>query len=91
MKPPSRDGTLGGMGDAFDRDELLEVPEIADYLRVSAVTVYRWCKEGKLPCLKLGHHWRVRRSVLEDFLERGEHSATLLGGCAPSTACPTTC
>ena len=67
------------MGDAFDRDELLEVPEIARYLRVSAVTVYRWCKEGKLPCLKLGHHWRVRRSVLEDFLKRGEHSATLLG------------
>lgn len=67
------------MNNSLDSDALLEVPEIARYLRVSDVTVYRWCKEGRLPCLKLGHSWRVRRSALEDFLERGEHSATLLG------------
>ncbi len=67
------------MSEDFERDELLEVPEIAHYLKVSDVTVYRWCKEGKLPALKLGHHWRVRRSALYAFLERGEHSATLLG------------
>jgi excisionase family DNA binding protein len=67
------------MSEVFDKDELLGVPEIARYLKVSEVTVYRWCKQGKLPCLKLGHSWRVRRSALEDFLERGEHSATLFG------------
>src|SRR5215210_1089451 len=75
---------LGGdsvcrMGEGFANDELLEVPQIARYLRVSDVTVYRWCKEGRLPCLKLGHSWRVRRSALDAFLERGEQSATLLG------------
>jgi excisionase family DNA binding protein len=68
-----------GMGEHFDRDELLEVPDIARYLKVSEVTVYRWCKEGRLPALKLGHNWRVRRSALEDFLHRGERSATLFG------------
>lgn len=67
------------MGEGFDRDELLGVPEIARYLKVSEVTVYRWCKQGRLPALKLGHSWRVRRSALEDFLERGERSATLFG------------
>lgn len=67
------------MGEDFDRDELLGVPEIARYLKVSDVTVYRWCKAGRLPCLKLGKSWRVRRSVLEAFLDRGEHSATLFG------------
>ena len=65
--------------DYFAKDELLEVPHIARYLRVSDVTVYRWCREGRLPCLKLGNSWRVRRSALEDFLARGEHSATLVG------------
>ncbi len=70
---------MWGVDKNFDRDELLEVPEIARYLKVSEVTVYRWCKEGRLPALKLGHSWRVRRSALEAFLERGEHSATLLG------------
>ncbi len=67
------------MSENFDRDELLEVPEIARYLKVSDVTVYRWCKQGRLPALKVGHSWRVRRSALDDFLERGEHSATLFG------------
>jgi excisionase family DNA binding protein len=63
----------------FAKDELLEVPQIARYLRVSDVTVYRWCREGRLPSLKLGNSWRVRRSALEDFLARGERSATLVG------------
>src|ERR671914_1408687 len=75
---------LGGdsvcrMGEGFANDELLEVPQIARYLRVSDVTIYRWCREGRLPCLKLGNSWRVRRSALEDFLARGERSATLVG------------
>ncbi len=67
------------MSEDFAKDELLEVPHIARYLRVSDVTVYRWCREGCLPCLKLGNSWRVRRSALEDFLARGERSATLVG------------
>jgi excisionase family DNA binding protein len=63
----------------FTKDELLEVPQIAHYLRVSDVTIYRWCREGRLPCLKLGNTWRIRRSAMEDFLARGERSATLVG------------
>ena len=72
-------GSVCRMGEGFANDELLEVPQIARYLRVSDVTIYRWCREGRLPCLKLGNSWRVRRSALDDFLERGEHSATLVG------------
>jgi excisionase family DNA binding protein len=67
------------MNEDFTKDELLEVPQISHYLRVSDVTIYRWCREGRLPCLKLGNTWRIRRSALEEFLARGEHSATLVG------------
>jgi excisionase family DNA binding protein len=67
------------MNEDLTKDELLEVPQIAHYLRVSDVTIYRWCREGRLPCLKLGNSWRIRRSALEDFLARGERSATLVG------------
>ena len=71
--------TVRLMNEDFTKDELLEVSEIARYLRVSDVTIYRWCREGRLPCLKLGNTWRIRRSALEEFLARGEHSATLVG------------
>ncbi len=70
----------GEVGRVAERlEELFGVEEVAEYLGVGQVTVYRWCREGRLPCLKLGHSWRVRRSALEAFLERGEHSATLFG------------
>ncbi len=61
------------------RGELLGVAEVADYLGVGTVTVYRWCREGRLPCLKVGKSWRIRGEALEDFLSRGERPATLVG------------
>jgi excisionase family DNA binding protein len=66
-------------GSSYWDDEMLEVPRVARHLRVSDVTVYRWCREGRLPCLKIGRTWRIRRSALEDFLKRGEQPATLVG------------
>jgi excisionase family DNA binding protein len=59
--------------------ELLGVAEVAAYLGVGTVTVYRWCREGRLPCLKAGRSWRIRRGALDDFLSRGERPATLAG------------
>jgi excisionase family DNA binding protein len=49
-------------------DKILTVPEIAEYLRVSRTTVWRWCNEGKLPAFKVGRHWRVHRSEFEKLV-----------------------
>ena len=65
--------------EAFRDKDLLDTEDVADYLGVSPVTIWRWCREGSLPCLKIGRQWRIRRSGLEDFLERGERSETLVG------------
>jgi excisionase family DNA binding protein len=59
--------------------ELLAATDVAGMIGVKETTVYRWCKEGKLPCLKVGKHWRIRREALEDFLKRSEHPGTLVG------------
>lgn len=59
--------------------EILNVDDVGGYLGVGRATVYRWCREGRLPCLKVGKSWRIRRVALEDFLRRGERSATLVG------------
>jgi excisionase family DNA binding protein len=61
------------------QDTLLGVPEVAAYLGVEPVTVYRWCRDGRLPGLKLGKAWRVRRAALEEFLRQAEQPATLAG------------
>jgi excisionase family DNA binding protein len=67
-----------GKGTSRER-ELLAVTDVAGMIGVKETTVYRWCKEGKLPCLKIGKHWRVRREALEDFLKESERHVTLVG------------
>ena len=57
--------------------ELMTADEVAAYLGVGAITVYRWCRNGRLPGLKIGKVWRVRRVALEEFMRRSEHGHTL--------------
>jgi excisionase family DNA binding protein len=58
---------------------LLSAEDVAQLMGVKETTVWRWCREGNLPCLKVGKHWRVRPEALEDFLRRSERSTTLVG------------
>jgi excisionase family DNA binding protein len=50
---------------------------VARRLGVEPVTIYRWCRQGRLTCLKPGKEWRIRRSALEAFLRRAETPRTL--------------
>ena len=66
---------MGGFGDEGEgraSRALLGAEEVAGYFGVKKATVYRWCKEGRIPCLKIGRHWRVRREVMEDFPKKAE-------------------
>jgi excisionase family DNA binding protein len=44
------------------------VPEVAETLKVSHMTVYRWIKDGKLTAYKLGGEFRITERDLERFL-----------------------
>jgi excisionase family DNA binding protein len=66
------------MARALEND-LLSAEDVAGLVGVKESTVWRWCREGHLPCLKVGKHWRVRQGALEDFLRRSERPATLVG------------
>lgn len=48
-------------------DDILTVQEVADYLKLSRTTIWRWCNEGKLPAFKIGRSWRIHRSELEEI------------------------
>ncbi len=64
---------------SMDKMELLGAEDVAGLMGVKETTVWRWCREGRLPCLKVGKHWRLRREAFEDFLRRSERSTTLVG------------
>ena len=59
--------------------ELLSAEDVAELMGVKETTVWRWCREGNLSCLKVGKHWRVRREALEEFLRRSERPISLVG------------
>ena len=60
-------------------DKLLSTEEVAQYLGVGQATIYRWCRDGSVPAVKIGRRWRVRRSALEEFVRKNERSETLVG------------
>lgn len=57
--------------------DLLEVEAVARYLGVQRSTIYAWCRGGRLPCLKVGKTWRIRRSALDEFLLQSERRPAL--------------
>ena len=65
-------------GGRLPNEPLLSAEEVAGHLGVKRSTVWRWCREGRVPCLKIGKHWRVRREDLEDLLKEAESSEKLL-------------
>ena len=50
-------------------EELLTVQEVAQYLKLSRSTVWRWCQQGKLNAIKLGRSWRIRWSEVNKLMQ----------------------
>lgn len=53
----------------LNHDDFLTVPETAELLKVSAVTVSRWLKQGRLPAYRVGPRAvRIRRFDIDELL-----------------------
>ncbi len=61
-----------------NRTTFLTVAEVADLVRVSRMTVYRWIHSGELPAVRFGRSFRVPQQAVETFMEQAE----LAGGFA---------
>ena len=51
--------------------DLLTVKEVAELLRVSQPTVLRMIADGELRAIRVRNQWRIRRSDLDAYLQRG--------------------
>ncbi len=50
--------------------EVMSLRQASNYLGVSADTMYRYVSEGLVPAFKLGNRWKLRKSVLDRWMER---------------------
>jgi len=53
----------------MEQEQLMDIKEVANYLRVKESTVYTWAQEGILPAFRLGRLWRFRRAEIDVWLE----------------------
>ena len=48
----------------------MTLKEVARYLGLHEITVYRYVKHKQLPGFKIGGQWRFKKEILDNFLDR---------------------
>ncbi len=48
----------------------LTVDEAAEYLRIPKSSLYKLAQEGRIPCQKVGRHWRFHKETIDSWLSR---------------------
>jgi excisionase family DNA binding protein len=53
---------------------LMNIDELADYLRIQRQTIYNWLNQGKISGIKVGGVWRFDRKDVDDWLRSRRRS-----------------
>ena len=51
-------------------ENLLTLEQVAQYLNVDRLTVYRLLAQKQLPAFKVGNQWRFKRKMIEAWLAK---------------------
>lgn len=49
--------------------DVLTIEELSDYLKIPKSTLYKLVREGKIPCQKVGRHWRFHKEAVDAWLQ----------------------
>ena len=49
--------------------KILTTKELAAYLKLTEVTIYKYANEGKIPGFKIGSRWRFDKEKIDDLLQ----------------------
>jgi len=50
--------------------EIMNLKEVAKYLRLNERTVDNLVKRGEIPAIKIGRRWRVKKDNLDDMFKK---------------------
>jgi excisionase family DNA binding protein len=54
---------------AEDLPQVLTIEEASKYLRIPLSSLYKLAQDAKIPCQKVGRHWRFRKVTLDQWLD----------------------
>jgi excisionase family DNA binding protein len=48
----------------------MTIEQVARYLSLHELTVRRLARDGEIPAFKVGRQWRIKRELLDRWIER---------------------
>ena len=51
---------------------VMTINEVADYLKMKVVTIYKHAQEGKIPGFKVGSKWRFKKTTIDEWIKDQE-------------------
>jgi len=52
----------------------MTVREVASYLRMKPVTIYKHAQSGKIPAFKVGTSWRFKKKTIDGWIAEQEET-----------------
>lgn len=52
------------------QEDILTIKEVAQYLKLTEKTTYRYALKGTIPGFKVGGAWRFRRSDINQWIDQ---------------------
>ena len=49
-------------------ENLMNIKQVAEYLQMNKMTVYKLAREGKIPAFKVASEWRFRKDLIDEWL-----------------------
>ena len=53
-------------------NQMMTVEEVASYLKMKAVTIYKHAQQGTIPAFKVGASWRFKKATIDRWIEDQE-------------------
>ncbi len=50
--------------------DLMTVKEVAEYLKLNYMTVYKLAQKGRIPASKIGGNWRFKKDLLDEWIAK---------------------
>ena len=53
----------------MEKVTILNINEVADMLRLTTATVYKYASNGTIPCVRVGRNYRFSKELLESWIK----------------------
>jgi excisionase family DNA binding protein len=50
-------------------DQAVAIDEVCKYIRIPHSSLYKLTQESRIPCQKVGRHWRFRKAAINRWLD----------------------